>query len=192
MHVFFEKGRVRPVPNTQVRVEIGGSRQHIGTGLARLCINVGDISPLAAIGVDRLKKRIESEGMGPICLWLGLVWGWDMVALEMYIASLMILIGFVFVYRQLIVCDMRLSQLIGRLNNFEEAPAIESELLLTKIEDMVMDVMGTMRNPTAIDHIGGAIAQMIQARSMQAMGVNPFGQQAELEDNVEEPRAGGV
>ena len=107
-----------------------------------------------------------------------------MVALAVYVASLLIVIGFVFVFRQLVICDMRLTQLIGRLNDFEQMPTIESESLLSKIEDLVMDLVGNMRTPSAIDHIGGAVAQMIQARAMQTMGVDPF-KQVELEENID-------
>ena len=47
-----------------------------------------------------------------------------------------------------------------------------------------MDFVGNRRTPAAIDHIGGAVAQMIQARAMQTMGVDPF-KQVELEENID-------
>jgi hypothetical protein len=38
--------------------------------------------------------------------------------------------------------------------------------------DIVEDTLSNMNPPSAFDHIAGAIAQMIQAKTMKSMGLN--------------------
>jgi len=46
------------------------------------------------------------------------------------------------------------------------------------------EMMGSMRTPTAFDHIGGALAGLIQSRAMANLGIDPSQMLANDEENV--------
>jgi hypothetical protein len=60
-----------------------------------------------------------------------------------------------------------------RLNEVSAGTSIDLEPMATKmtgiIEDIVADTLQNLEPPRAIDHVFGAVAQMIQARTMKMM-----------------------
>ena len=64
-----------------------------------------------------------------------------------------------------------------RLNDRAESPALDLspivQTLTETMEDIVADTLQTLEPPRAIDHVFGAVAQMIQARTMSMMNAVP-------------------
>lgn len=60
-----------------------------------------------------------------------------------------------------------------RLNALAKSPAIDMSPVISEItgviEDIVADTLQNLEPPRAIDHVFGAVAQMIQARTMKMM-----------------------
>ena len=67
-----------------------------------------------------------------------------------------------------------LQYLESRLN--EAGGAVDIPFSLDDVKDSMIDIVeDTLKNmnpPSAFDHIAGAIAQMIQAKTMKSMGLN--------------------
>ena len=88
----------------------------------------------------------------------------------------------------------RLSQLLDdsreRLNGLAGSAAVDLDPVIGKIEttiaEIVDDTLQNLEPPRAIDHVFGAVAQMIQMRTMRAMDMLPQGVQdlIEPEENV--------
>jgi len=66
-----------------------------------------------------------------------------------------------------------LKELESRLNTGE---VVDIPFTLADVKeslvDIVEDTLSNMNPPSAFDHIAGAIAQMIQAKTMKSMGLN--------------------
>jgi hypothetical protein len=75
----------------------------------------------------------------------------------------------------------RLSQLLadsqGRLNDLATSHGIELDPILEKMEatisEIVDDTLQNLEPPKAIDHLFGAVAQMIQMRTMSSLNLMP-------------------
>jgi len=65
----------------------------------------------------------------------------------------------------------------NRLNALGDSPALDLNPIVSKLtetmEDIVADTLQNLEPPRAIDHVFGAVAQMIQARTMSMMNVVP-------------------
>lgn len=96
--------------------------------------------------------------------------------LELYIAAVLVFIGLFLVYHKLGVLERTSYELKNRLNDLKFDPIEASEGILDQIEDLITGTLSEIRMPSAFDHIGGAIAGLIQAKAMQTMGQDPFKQ----------------
>lgn len=75
----------------------------------------------------------------------------------------------------------RLSQLLsdsqGRLNDLAGSQGSVIEPLIEKVEETISEIVeDTLQNlepPKAIDHVFGAVAQMIQMRTMRSLNLMP-------------------
>ena len=79
-----------------------------------------------------------------------------------------------------------------RLNNLRDSPSIDLAPIVSTMtqtmEDIVADTLQNLEPPRAIDHVFGAVAQMIQARTMSMMNSVPvLGEAVEMiADNMQE------
>ena len=79
-----------------------------------------------------------------------------------------------------------------RLNGLRDSPSIDLNPIVQKMtetmEDIVADTLQNLEPPRAIDHVFGAVAQMIQARTMSMMNAVPvLGDAVEMiADNMQE------
>jgi len=115
--------------------------------------------------------------------------------LELYIAAVLVFIGLFLVYHRLGVLERTSDGLKNRLNDLNFDPIEAGEGILDQIEELITGTLSNIHMPTAKDHIGGAIAGLIQtqigiiqARAMKAMGQDPFKQpdaEPMLEQNVD-------
>jgi hypothetical protein len=64
-----------------------------------------------------------------------------------------------------------------RLNALARSPEVDLAPVISEItgviEDIVSDTLQNLEPPRAIDHVFGAVAQMIQARTMKMMSLPP-------------------
>lgn len=118
-------------------------------------------------------------------------WGRVVVVLELYIAAVLVFIGLFLVYHRLGDLERTSHELKNRLNDLKFDPIVASEGILIQIEELITGTLGDMRMPSGLDHVGGAIAGLIQtqigilqAKAMAAMGQDPFAEPM-IEENVD-------
>jgi len=99
--------------------------------------------------------------------------GWLEVVLELVIVLVLLFLlglGVALAFGRLF---SHLKDLEGRLNvpDIVDIPFTLDDVKESLI-DIVEDTLSNMNPPSAFDHIAGAIAQMIQAKTMKSMGLN--------------------
>ena len=107
-----------------------------------------------------------------------------MVSLDLYVAALVVSAAFLIVFKQLLQLDKTISHLKSAIEDFDLDPPDISESIVDDITSTLAEMMGSMRTPTAFDHIGGALAGLIQSKAMANLGIDPSQLLAPEEDNV--------
>jgi len=95
------------------------------------------------------------------------------VSFELYLVCAFLLTSFVAVFYQAfkhltaLIQDVEVGFKQDTSNHFN-LDEIKEELL-----DLIQDVIGNMEPPRAVDHVFGAIAQILQFKAMKLMDVEP-------------------
>ena len=93
---------------------------------------------------------------------------------EVYIAAILVFLGLFMVFNRLLVLESKSDSLEQCLNTLSFDPLVASEGIMAQIEALIQDYLGSMHVPTAMDHVAAAVSQLIQAKAMKSMGIDPM------------------